>query len=142
LVGDCHAASAQEGVNRQLIVPLTEGGFVAFQSETAWADAKKAGAQFQRVPPILRAEAQLDENHLIHRVLVNAAGRVAFGYDLSVSSDPASKQFKITVLPLDQSFEKKLRAADPDHLTDVIPTFPMSAAPQTLDDGDAFRLIC
>jgi len=140
LAGVCLAASAQEGVNRQLIVPLTEGGFVAFQSETAWADARKAGAQFQRVPPILRAEAQLDENHLIHRVLVNAAGRFAFGYDLSVSSDLASKQFKITVLPLDRSFEKKLQAADPDHLTDVIPTFPMSAAPQTLDDGDAFSL--
>src|SRR5207248_11100377 len=53
---------------------------------------------------------------------------------LSVTSDLASKQFKITVLPLDRSFEKKLQAADPDHLTDVIPTFPMSAAPQTLDD--------
>src|SRR5438874_937291 len=140
LIGVCLAASAQEGVNRQLIVPLTEGGFVAFQSETAWADARKTGAQFQRVPPILRAEAQLDENHLIHRVLVNAAGRFAFGYDLSVSSDLASKQFKITVLPLDRSFEKKLQAADPDHLTEVIPTFPMSAAPQTLDDGDAFSL--
>ena len=140
LAGVCLAASAQESANRQLIVPLTEGGFVGFQSETAWADARKAGAQFQRVPPILRAEAQLDENHLIHRVLVNAAGRFAFGYDLSVSSDLASKQFKITVLPLDRSFEKKLQAADPDHLTEVIPTFPMSAAPQTLDDGDAFSL--
>jgi len=140
LAGVCLAASAQESANRQLIVPLTEGGFVAFQSETAWADARKAGAQFQRVPPILRAEAQLDENHLIHRVLVNAAGRFAFGYDLSVSSDLASKQFKITVLPLDRSFEKKLQAADPDHSTEGIPTFPMSAAPQTLDDGDAFSL--
>src|SRR5207248_3847690 len=59
---------------------------------------------------------------------------------LSVTSDLASKQFKITVLPLDRSFEKKLQAADPDHLTEVIPTFPMSAAPHTLDDGDAFSL--
>src|SRR5947199_8081265 len=102
LVGVCFAASAQEGVNRQLIVSLNEGGFVAFQSETAWADARKAGGQFQRVPPILRAEAQLDDNHLIHRVLVDATGRLAFGYDLLVSSDLASKQFKITVLPIDQ----------------------------------------
>src|SRR3989440_1557358 len=140
LAGVCLAASAQEGVNRQLIVPLTEGGFVAFRSETAWADARKTGAQFQRVTPILRADAQLDENHLIHRVLVDASGRFAFGYDLSIASIPPLKQFKVTVLPLDQKFEKKLKAADPDHLTDVIPTFPQSAAPQTLDDGDAFSL--
>src|SRR5437773_11064534 len=140
LLAICFGARAQESADRQLVVPLTEGGFVAFQSETAWADARKTGAQFQRVPPILRAEAQLDENHLIHRVLVNAAGRFAFGYDLSVSSDLASKQFKITVLPLDRSFEKKLQAADPDHSTAVIPTFPMSAAPQRLDGGDAFSL--
>ena len=140
LLAICFAARAQESAERQLVVSLNEGGFVAFQSETAWADARKVGAQFQRVSPILRAEAHLDQNHLIHRVLINASGRFAFGYDLSVSSDIASKQFRITVLPLDQSFEKKLKAADPDHLTDVIPTFPTSAAPQTLDDGDAFSL--
>src|SRR2546427_4523855 len=140
LLAICFAARAQESADRQLVVSLNEGGFVAFQTETAWADARKAGAQFQRVPPILRADAQLDENHLIHRVLVDASGRFAFGYDLAVASIPASKQFKVTVLPLDQKFEKRLKAADPDHLTDVIPTFPKSAAPQTLDDGDAFSL--
>jgi len=140
LLAICFAARAQEGADRQLVVSLNEGGFVAFRSETAWADARKAGAQFQRVTPILRADAQLDENHLIHRVLVDASGRFAFGYDLSIASIPASKQFKVTVLPLDQKFEKKLKAADPDRLTDVIPTFPQSAAPQTLDDGDAFSL--
>jgi len=140
LLAICFVARAQESADRQLVVSLTEGGFVAFQSETAWADARKAGAQFQRVPPILRADAQLDENQLIHRVLVDASGRFAFGYDLAVASIPASKQFKVTVLPLDQKYEKKLKAADPDRLTDVIPTFPKSAAPQTLDDGDAFSL--
>ena len=140
LLAICFGARAQENADRQLVVALNEGGFVAFQSETAWSDARKTGAQFQRVPPILRADAQLDENHLIHRVLVDTSGRFAFGYDLAVASIPASKQFKVTVLPLDQQFEKKLKATDPDHLTDVIPTFPKSAAPQTLDDGDAFSL--
>jgi len=140
LLAICFVARAQESADRQLVVSLNEGGFVAFRSETAWADARKAGAQFQLVTPILRADAQLDENHLIHRVLVDASGRFAFGYDLSIASIPALKQFKVAVLPLDQKFEKKLKAADPDHLTDVIPTFPQSAAPQTLDDGDAFSL--
>ncbi len=140
LLAICFGARAQENADRQLVVALNEGGFVAFQSETAWSDARKTGAQFQRVPPILRADAQLDENHLIHRVLVDASGRFAFGYDLAVASIPASKQFKVTVLPLDQQFEKKLKATDPDHLTEAIPTFPKSAAPQTLDDGDAFSL--
>ena len=140
LVAICFVARAQESADRQLVVSLNEGGFVAFRSETAWADARKAGAQFQRVTPILRADAQLDENHLIHRVLVDASGRFAFGYDLSIASNPALRQFKVIVLPLDQKFEKKLKAADPDHSTEVIPTFPQSAAPQILDDGDAFSI--
>src|SRR5438045_5691671 len=140
LLAICIGARAQESADRQMVVSLNEGGFVAFRSETAWADARKSGAQFQRVTPILRADAQLDENHVIHRVLVDASGNFAFGYDLSITSIPALKQFKVTVLPLDQKFEKKLNTADPDHLTEVIPTFPQSAAPQTLDDGDAFSL--
>lgn len=139
LFAACVVARAQESA-RQLIVPLMEGGFVAFHSETAWADAKRTGRQFQSLPPILRAEAQLDDNHLIHRVLVDAGGRLAFGYDLSVAANPTSKQFQITVLPLDQQFEKRLKAADPDRLNEIIPTFPKSATPQTLDDGDAFSL--
>src|SRR5260370_38661763 len=78
LLAICFAARAEESADRQMVGSLSEGGFVAFQSETAWADARKGGAQFQRVPPILRADAQLDENHLIHRVLVDASGRFAF----------------------------------------------------------------
>ena len=42
-------ASAQERAKRQLIVPLAEGGFVAFKSETAWADTKKSSINFQEV---------------------------------------------------------------------------------------------
>src|SRR5713101_8792808 len=80
LLSICFAARAQESAYRQLFVSLNGGGFVAFQSETAWADARKAGAQFQRMPPILRADAQLDENHLIHRVLVAASVRSALRY--------------------------------------------------------------
>ena len=51
LLAICFVARAQESADRQLVVSLKEGGFVAFQSETAWADARKAGAQFQRVLP-------------------------------------------------------------------------------------------
>ena len=80
LLAICFAARAQESADRQLVVSLNEGGFVAFRSETAWADARKAGTQFQRVTPILRADAQLDENHVIHRVLVDASPHQAMSF--------------------------------------------------------------
>src|SRR3982751_5416764 len=88
LLAICIGARAQDSADRQMVVSLNEGGFVAFRSETAWADARKPGVQFQGVTPILRADAQLDENHLIHRVLVDASGNFAFAYDVSITSIP------------------------------------------------------
>jgi len=137
-------ASAQETAKRQLIVPLSEGGFVAFKSETSWTDAKRASTELQRGPSVLSSQAVMDDRHIIHRVLEDNAGGFIFGYDLLVAANPTLKQFKIEVRPLDRQFESKLRAektngAEPAR-TDVAATFPKPAAPQMLDDGDAFSL--
>jgi hypothetical protein len=137
-------ASAQEIAKRQLIVPLSEGGFVAFKSETSWADANKASTELQSGPSVLSSRAVMDDRHIIHRVLEDSAGEFIFGYDLLVSANPTAKQFKIEVRPLDRQFENKLRAektrgADPAR-ADIAATFPKAAAPQMLDDGDAFSL--
>lgn len=138
------AAFAQEAAKRQLIVPLAEGGFVAFRNETSWADTKKVSPVWQRVPAILGSQALVDDNHVIHRVLEDKAGRLVFGYDLWVAADPATKQFKIAVRPLDLLFEIKLRTKNGNETEpmqpEAIATFPKSIAPQTLDDGDAFSL--
>src|SRR5882672_3234326 len=137
-------ALGQETAKRQLIVPLNEGGFVAFKSETSWTDAKKASTELQRGTSVLNSRAVLDGRQIIHRMLEDNAGRFIFGYDLMVDSNPTSKQFKIEVRPLDREFENKLRAEKangegPDQ-PDPVSTFPKSTGTQVLDDGDAFSL--
>lgn len=137
-------ASAQELRAQQLVVPLAEGGFVAFKSETAWADIKKASAELQKVPSALTSQALVGENRIIHRVLLDKSGRFVFGYDLWVAPDPASRQFKIAVRPLDPQFESRIRARNPSGpeppQAEIISTFPKSTDPHILDDGDAFSL--
>ena len=137
-------ASAQEAARRQLIVPLAEGGFVAFKSETAWTDTKKVSPELQRVPAVLGSQALADNNRIIHRVLKDTGGRFIFGYDLSVVPNAAARQFKIVVSPLDSQYESKLRAGNPSEgeqpQSEIISTFPKATEPQTLDDGDAFSL--
>lgn len=137
-------AAAQEPAKRQLVVALAEGGFVAFKSETAWTDTKKASPELQRVPAVLSSQALADENRIIHRVLKDTGGRFIFGYDLWVAPNPAAKQFKLVVRPLDPQFENKLRAGNPSEgeppQSEIIATFPKSTEPQTLEDGDAFSL--
>ena len=136
--------NAQEPAKRQLIVPLADGGFVAFKSETAWTDTKKASPQLQQVPAVLSSKALPDKNRTIHRVLKDTGGRFIFGYDLWVGPNPETKQFKIIVRPLDPEFESKLRAGNPSEgeqpQAESISTFPEPTEPQTLDDGDAFSL--
>jgi hypothetical protein len=137
-------ATAQEPARRQLVVPLADGGFVAFKSETAWTDTKKASPQLQQVPAVLSSKALPDKNRIIHRVLKDTGGRFIFGYDLWVGPNPETKQFKIIVRPLDPQFESKLREGNPSEgelpQAETISTFPQPTEPQTLDDGDAFSL--
>ena len=136
--------AAQAPAKRLQIVPLPEGGFVAFKSETAWTDTKKTSAEVQRAAAIVGSEAIAEGDRLIHRVLQDTGGRFIFGYDLWVAPNPASKQFKLVVRPLDPRFESKLRAGNPNEgnppQSEVISTFPHPTEPQTLDDGDAFSL--
>ena len=136
--------TAQDSAKRQLIVPVAGGGYVAFKSETAWTDTKKVSPQLQRVPAVLSSHALADENRIIHRVLKDTGGRFIFGYDLWVVPDPAAKQFRIVVKPLDSQYESKLRAGNASEgelpQSEIISTFPKSTEPHTLDDGDAFSL--
>jgi hypothetical protein len=138
-------AGAQQSARRNVVVSLADGGFVAFKSETAWAGAATSGSA-SKVGQIqqgeFRTEAFIDENRVIHRMLVDAAGNYVFGYDVLIEAVPASKTFTIAVTPLDLQIENKLASgplANGAQLANIA-TLPQSAEPQILDDGDSFAL--
>jgi hypothetical protein len=139
-------AAAQEGARRNVVVPLAEGGFVAFKSETAWSDrpgrAGKGGASAGSQIPQgeFQARALVGDSGVIHRVLADAAGNYVFGYDLLIQAVPSSKTFTIAVAPLDSQTENKLLADRSSVQPAGIATLPQAAEPQILDDGDSFAL--
>jgi len=123
-----------------LVVSLADGGFVAFKSETAWAGTTRTSATAQAPQGEFRSQALVGEDHMIHRVLMDAAGKYIFGYDLQIQTVPASKKFNIAVKPLDKQIENKLLASSPDSQPARIATLPQSGEPQILNDGDSFAL--
>lgn len=137
-------AAAQESARRNVVVTLTDGGFVAFKSETAWAGGSGVAGSTGKTPLIpqgeFRAEAFVDENRVIHRMLADAAGNYVFGYDVLIEAVPASKTFTIAVGPLDPQVENKLQSNSSTLPHTSIATLPQAAEPQILDDGDSFAL--
>lgn len=133
------AAVAQDLTAKQSIVSLPEGGFVSFRNETAWTDLRHA-FDMRKLPPGLGSQTQADRNQTIHRVLRDSEGKLVFGYDLWVSGDPATRQFKIAVKPLNAEIESAFRAVAPGGATENISTFPKSTELQTLNDGAEFSL--
>ena len=137
---------AQESARPNVVVPLADGGFVAFKNETAWTNAgavksvERASALPQISPGEFRAQAFVDENRVIHRVLADASGRYVFGYDLLIEAVPASKTFTMAVAPLDSQIESSLLANSSGVQPVSIATLPEAAEPQILDDGDSFAL--
>src|SRR5688572_1894315 len=88
-------AQPASGSSSHQVVSLAEGGFVAFKSETAWTNKPKSGASVKALHGEFRSQAFVDEDHIIHRVLLDTAGRYVFGYDLIIQAVPASKTFTI-----------------------------------------------
>lgn len=132
--------TAQEDPRGRVVVPLAEGGFVAFKSETAWAGTTRTSAAVQELPGEFRSQAFIDKDDVIHRVLVDAAGKYIFGYDLLIQAVPESRTFTIAVKPLDLQIENKLLTSSPDGQPARIATLLQSSEPQILDDGDSFTL--
>jgi len=134
------SVAAQSLAKRQLVLPLSDGGFVAFRSETSASDNTQAMAT-QSLASLLYSQALAGENRIIHRVLTDANSRVIFGYDLWVNSDPITRKFRLAVMPADEAFRRTfLKESSASRGGDSFATFPKSIAPQTLDDGDAVSL--
>lgn len=132
-------AQSQDHAPPQLIVPLSDGGYVAFKAEAAFAETRKSSDQ-QQTRAFFDSQALVDDKQIIHRVLVDTEGRPIFGYDLSVNGNAELKQFTVTARPLGQEFESRLMARTPNKQPEKIATLPRSSEAQVLDDGDAFTL--
>jgi hypothetical protein len=132
------AAAAQNPAKRQLVMQVSNGGFVAFRSETP---GTKSVPDRDSVAGLLYSQAFTGENRIIHRVLTDAQKNVVFGYDLWVNADPITKKFSVAVLPADEAFRRTfLKDSTPSRPNGPFATFPKSTTPQTLDDGDAVSL--
>ncbi|HEU4832813.1 MAG TPA: hypothetical protein VFS90_00305 [Pyrinomonadaceae bacterium] len=132
------AAVAQNPAKRQLVMQVSNGGFVAFRSETPGA---KSLPDSNSLAALLYSQAFAGENRIIHRVLTDAQNNVVFGYDLWVNADPITKKFSLAVLPADEAFRRTfLKDFTPSRTGSSFATFPKSTTPQTLDDGDAVSL--
>lgn len=132
------AAAAQNPAKRQLVMQISNGGFVAFRSEMPGAKTMTDG---NSLAALLYSQAFAGDNRIIHRVLTDAQKNVVFGYDLWVSADPITKKFSLAVLPADEAFRRTfLKDFTPSRSTGPFATFPNSTTPQTLDDGDAVSL--
>lgn len=134
------SVAAQNPAKRQLVLPVSNGGFVAFRSETSTPETKHT-SDGKALAALLYSQAFAGENRIIHRVLTDAEQHVVFAYNLWVNADPISKKFSLTVLPADEAFRRSfLRDFAPLRTNETLATFPKSTAPQTLDDGDAVSL--
>lgn len=132
------AAAAQNPAKRQLVMQVSNGGFVAFRSETPGA---KSLPDSNSLAALLYSQAFAGEDRIIHRVLTDAENNVVFGYDLWVNADPVTKKFSLAVLPADEAFRRTfLKDFTPSRTGSTFATFPKSTTPQTLDDGDAVSL--
>jgi hypothetical protein len=132
------AAVAQNPAKRQIVLQVSNGGFVAFRSETP---GSKSAPDSKSLASLLYSQAFAGENRIIHRVLTDAQQNVVFGYDLWVSADPTTRKFSVAVLPADEAFRRTfLKDNTPLRPGGPFATFPKSTSPQTLDDGDAVSL--
>jgi hypothetical protein len=132
--------TAQEDTLGRLVVPLVEGGFVAFKNETSSTGTTNTSAAGQQLLGEFRSKAFIDEDGVIHRVLIDSAGKYIFGYDLLIQAVAPSKTFNIAVKPLDLKIENNLLASDAEREPARIATLLQSSEPQILDDGDSFAL--
>jgi hypothetical protein len=129
----------------QFVMPLHGEGFIAFRVEAApTAGAPEESAELKEIQASLTPQASLADNHVVHRVLVDAEGGFVFGYDLVVEPLAATKQFKVSVRPMSAEFEAELRLRRPSTKTgrteQHVFTLPRPADAQLVDDGDAFAL--
>ena len=132
-------ATAQEESHRPVVLQLADGGFVGFKSETAWAEAKGPAPTTQPTQGDFTTQAFIDENHIVHRLLLDSSRKYIFGYDVVIAAVPSQKKFSVTVKRLDPVIETQLTKATSGPASRIA-TLPQSTDAQILDDGDSLAL--
>lgn len=139
-------AQVEERSALQLVVPLESAGYVAFKTEAVSPATAKDSAQGAiDLQAVVKTQALVGENHVVHRVLVDGNGALIFGYDLIIEPLVNSRQFKVSVRPLDPAFEKRIGTRPSartgrNSLQMNATTLPRSTEAQIIDDGDGFAL--
>jgi hypothetical protein len=132
------AAIAQRDAPGPVLVPLSQGGFVSIVNRPEWIDPREA-IRPNQLPGPLGSQVLPDANQTIHRILRDRDGGFVFGYDLWISADWLTKQFKIAIRPLDSRLETSLRPNGPAP-PESPSTFPRATEAQTLNDGSEFSV--
>lgn len=123
----------QEG-RTQLVVPMKNGAFVSFTTETVPSSAEELSFGF------MEAEAR---PNLIHRYFVDREHEYFFGYELLVEPSGARGQFRVSVRALSAEFQEQLRARKAFQTRRLHPGYSAAAfpaAPQLASDGDTIAL--
>lgn len=140
------ARAQEEKSVQQLVVPLESAGYVAFKTEAVSPQKQNASVSAEiDLQSVIKPQVLVDENHVVHRVLVDGTGALIFGYDLVIEPLVNSRQFKVSVRPLDPEFEKRMRERQASgkgrsSLQMNISTLPRPTEAQIIDDGDGFAL--
>lgn len=123
-----------------LVVSLGAVGFVAFTLE-ARRDAENAIDEEAVIDASVRDEVigvtpqvLVDEDHVVHRVLVDERGRFVFGYDLRIEPQQDTRRFKIVVAPMSAEFERRLRARSPQQASASMKSARLATLPGTSDE--------
>jgi hypothetical protein len=132
-------AQAQDS-QRQFVLALPGGGFVGLKSETAWAAATASSSTPLQMIGEYSTRTFVDEQRVVHRLLLDAAGRYIFGYDIVIEPVLATKKFSIALKQLDARTANDLLAHDAGERPSRIATIPQATEAQLLDDGDSFAL--
>lgn len=137
--------SGQEAPRDSLQVSLPQGGFATFRTEVSSLKSKANSSDESDWHILFDQKALIDDQKILHRLLVDQAGRILFAYDLVIALDRASKRFHVIAQPYDRVFVDQLRGAQQRSLAgprnySVIPTLPRSTQESLVGDGDTFAL--
>lgn len=127
-------AAGAQGDTSQLIVPMQSGAFVVISTESAPPSAGGATSN------LVESE---DKPNLLHRVFVDSANDLFFGYELLVERAAEARYFWVTVRPLSEEYLRALRVRTSFRGLRLHPSYNATAFPaaaQFLRDGDTFAL--
>jgi hypothetical protein len=131
---------------QQMVVPLESAGYVAFKTEAVKPEKQNASRSSEiDLQSVVKPQVLVDDNHVVHRVLVDSSGALIFGYDLVIEPLVNTRQFRVFVRPLDPEFERRMRErqsalAGRTTLQMNVSTLPRPTEAQIIEDGDGFSL--